>query len=522
MNYLCPRCQTPLDRSVAWAGGLCKTWFECPKCNTFLHTYRPLPHQRAVHNDSHKVIGNFGGYGTGKTTTSREEIIKHILITPNAFVVVGANILRQYEQTIKRELEADIPKAFIANYSVQKQTMDFINGARLLWTPFDNPDKLRSMNITMYVILEASEVKGEAYGQLDTRLRNLAAGVPLLDKNGKPVYKTINGEPIPVMEFDWRKGIIESNPDAGWIRNEVLLRSHRIYQHGTYHDYQQDEEQVVPSVSSHVAATNTNPYLPEGWEDDLRRKRPEWWVKRYLDGSFQYSEGLVYPNAASHIVEYFEIPRHWKRLIAFDYGIANVSAMVYAAIDEKGGKVYVYRVLTAQDRDVEQLAKMYHLGASDIPAGGLYTSPIIDPKSGPKRGYDLRTLSEQFLDYNISFQAGAINVDARIYRLNTYIESGRLKIMDNCSFLINELGNYRFPDRSLTDTAKNINKPVDKDNHSINALEWIVMELPSDPRKVVDSLYSTKEVDRQEEKGFTTPWQFTENEDDLKGGPTWW
>lgn len=519
----CPRCQTKLQKSEAWAGGYCKTWLECPKCNTYVHTYRPLPHQRAIHEDSHKTIGNFGGYGTGKTTTSREEIIKHILITPNALVVVGANILRQYEQTIKRELETDIPASFVSGYSSQKQTMDFINGARLLWTPFDDPDKLRSMNISMYVILEASEVKGEAYGQLDTRLRNLVAGVPLKDDKGNIVFRYVNGEPIPVMEYDWRKGIIESNPDAGWIRNEVLLRSHRIYQHGTYHDYLQDDEQVVPTVSSHVAATNTNPYLPIGWEDDLRRKRPEWWVKRYLDGSFQYSEGLVYPNAASHVVPYFEIPRNWKRIVAFDYGISDLAAFVFGAIDEKGGRIYIYRCVTAKDRDVAQLARMYHLAASDIPQGGLYTSPIIDPKSGPKRGYDLRTLSEQFLDYGISFQPGAVNVDARIYRLNTYFESGRLKIMDTCSHLIGELEKYRFPERSLTDIKKNINKPIDKDNHSINALEWIVMELPSDPRKVTDSLYNPQFREKEDEWKDQEPWQFTDSDDqNQQGGATWW
>lgn len=518
----CPRCKTKLEKSEAWAGGLCKTWLECPNCNTYVHTYRPLPHQRAVHEDSHKTIGNFGGYGTGKTTTSREEIIKHVLITPDAFIVVGANIQRQYEQTIKREFETDIPASFVKGYSSQKQTMDFINGARLLWTPFDDPNKLRSMNATMYVILEASEVKGESYGQLDTRLRNLNAGIPLRDENGEIVYEYIHGEPIPVMEYDWRKGIIESNPDSGWIRNEVLMRSHRIYQHGIFHEYLQDNEQVVSSVSSHVAATNVNPFLPKGWEDDLRKKRPEWWVKRYLDGSFQYSEGLVYPSFASHIIPYFEIPRHWKRLVAFDYGISDKAAYVFAAIDEVGGKVIIYRNLTAKDRNIEQLAKMYHLGASDIPQGGLYTSPIIDPKSGPKRDYNLRRLADQFLDYGISFQSGAIDVDARIYRLNTYIESGKLKIMDTCTDLIAELEDYRFPERSLTDTKKNMNKPIDKNNHSINGLEWIVMELPSDPRKVIDSLYSPKVEKEQTEKYENIPWQFRDDDQNEGGYIGWW
>lgn len=521
MKYSCPRCQSEPRKTLAYTGSYCKTWLECPKCNTFIHTYRPLPHQKAVHQDGHKFIGNFGGYGTGKTTTSREEVVKHLLITPDALIIIGANIQRQYEQTIKREFESDIPQAFVRNYSAQKQTMDFINGARIVWTPFDDPDKLRSMNSSMFVILEASEVKGDFYTQLNTRNRNMVAGVQKRDEHGELMWEELeNGDVIPIMEYDWRKGIIESNPDAGWIRNEILLRSHRIYQHGIYYDYFQDPERVVSSLSSHVAATKVNPYLPKGWEADLRTKNPEWWIKRYLEGSFQYSEGLVYPSAGSHIVPYFEIPKTWPRLVAFDYGISDIAAYVFVAIDERGGKGYVYRIATAKDRNVEQLAKMYHLAASDIPAGGLLTSPIIDPKSGPKRDYNLRTLSDQFLDYGISFQPGAVNVDARIYRLNSYFESGRLKIMDNCTVLIEEIQNYRFKERTLSDTDRAVGKPIDKDNHCVNALEWIVMELPHDPRNILNGLHNRlKSYD--EAPPTNELWMFADEEEHHKGGHSW-
>lgn len=522
MKYYCPRCKSEARRTPSFIGGDCKTWYECPKCNTYIHTYRPLAHQAAVHSDNHRFIGNFGGYGTGKTTTSREEVVKHLLITPDALIIIGANIQRQYEQTIKREFESDIPAAFVRGYSVQKQTMDFINGARIVWTPFDDPDKLRSMNSSMFVILEASEVKGDAYTQLNTRNRNMVAGIPLRDENGDIVYEELpNGDVVPVMKNDWRKGIIESNPDAGWIRNEILLRSHRIYQHATFYDYFQDPNRILPSVSSHIAASKVNPYLPKGWEADLRAKNADWWVKRYLEGSFQYSEGLVYPNAMAHIVPYFEIPKHWPRIVAFDYGIADKAAFVFGAIDERGGVLYIYRVVTAKDRNVEQLAKMYHLAASDIPAGGLLTSPIIDPKSGPKRDYNLRTLADQFLDFGISFQPGAVNVDARIYRLNSYIEAGKLKIFETCTELIDELQNYRFKERTLTDTDRSISKPIDKDNHAINGLEWIVMELPHDPRQILNGIHNRL-------RSYDSPppeeklWMFSDDENSLKGGHEWY
>lgn len=156
------------------------------------------------------------GYGSGKTYTSRQEFYKHLFITPNGLTIIGANIAPQFEQTLKRDIESDVPKAFVAGYSLQKSYIDFVNGHRLMFRPFDDPDKLRSLNVTMFIILEASEVKGETFIQLKSRIRNTAATLPKRDENGQILYReTKEGVLIPEIEADWRKGIIESNPDSG-------------------------------------------------------------------------------------------------------------------------------------------------------------------------------------------------------------------------------------------------------------------------------------------------------------------
>ena len=128
----CPRCGAPLAKATSWSGGDSEFWMECTICNTFVNTYVPQPHQEAFHKDAHTIAGNFGGYGTGKTTTSREEIYKHLFLTPNANVLIGAEVSSTYEQTIKREIEHDIPAAFVRDYSVQKAYMELRNGARIL------------------------------------------------------------------------------------------------------------------------------------------------------------------------------------------------------------------------------------------------------------------------------------------------------------------------------------------------------------------------------------------------------
>lgn len=494
----CPRCGAVWKITTAMNGGPSEFWRECsnPSCNTYLNTYVPQEHQAAFHEDPHTFVGNFGGYGSGKTLTSREEIYKHIFLTPHGTTLIGANVGSQYEQTIKREIEADLPRAFIKRVSTQKSYMDLINDHRVMYRPYDDPDKLRSYNLTSFLIVEASEVKRESFTQLKTRLRNTAATVPQRDENGDIVYKTLkNGVRVPVIDHIWTKGIIESNPSAGWIKNDVLIVSDEIHKHGEIVDeYEVDPDVADPAISTHVTSTSANEFLPDNFIAQNVKNKPMWWVNRYIYGSFLYAEGKVYPKSGACIIDEFEIPKHWKRIVAFDYGLADDAVFIAGAVDIEKGILYIYDESRTNDNNVETLAKIFFEFTKDIPVGGWICPPIIDPKSGPKRDYDKKSLSDHFLDYGISFIPGYINVDARIFRLNTYFESGRLKIFRKCKALITELDNYKFrADESLNSGFTG--KPVDKDNHGINALEWITMELPADPKNILYGVYGKDGLD---------------------------
>ena len=499
----CPRCGSPWTTTTAINGGPSEFWKECsnPSCNTYFNTYVPQAHQFAFHEDSHTFTGNFGGYGSGKTLTSREEIFKHLFITPNGNTLIGANLASQYEQTIKREIEADLPAAFVRRINTQKAYIDFINGHRIMYRPYDDPEKLRSYNLTCFLIVEASEVKQQSFVQLKTRLRNLAATVPKVDGNGDIVYKiAANGVKIPVLDHNWQKGIIESNPSAGWIKNDVLTVSSNIYKHGDIVDeYDVDPDKADPAISTHVTSTSANEFLPENFIDNNVKNKPLWWVNRYIYGSFLYAEGKVYPKSNACICDDFEIPKHWKRIVAFDYGLADDAVFIAGAVDMDKGILYIYDECRSNDNNIETLSQLFFEFTKDIPIGGWICPPIIDPKSGPKRDYDKKSLSDHFLDYGISFIPGFVNVDARIFRLNTYFESGKIRIFRRCKGLIEELDNYKFKaDESLA--SGYTGKPVDKDNHGINALEWITMELPANPADLLYGVYGKNGVDLSKEK----------------------
>lgn len=511
----CPRCDARTKKAIAFSGGDSKYWYKCTECNTYINTYVPMAHQEKLHRDPRQYVGNFGGYGSGKTTTSQQEFYKHLFITPNGVTLIGARNTAQYEQTIRKDIETDIPDAFIKDYSIQKSYLDFINGHRLIFRPFDDEGKLRSYNTTMCIVVEASEVAGEIYAQLKTRNRNLAAGVVERDAKGRPMNtKSKQGVLIPKMKADWRKILIESNPDAGWIRTEVLLTSSEIIKSGGVIDVIATlKEQEDPQTASYITATDANVFLPPTFIADNSRNKPVWWVSRFLKGSFSYAEGLVYPSAMQHIIPAFEIPHHFPRLVAFDYGLHDDAVFLYAAIDVDTGTVYIYNEQRTNNTNIEELSSMYFKGISDIPSGLMIGAPIIDPKSGPKRDYDKKSLADHFLEHGIAFRPGVISVDARVYRLNTYFEAGRVKIMDNCTGLIMELRDYKFPEQKLDRPVAN--KPMDKNNHGINPLEWIVCDLPSDPRNLVRGVYDRmgREITKVTRAEAEPLWQLADTED---------
>jgi phage terminase large subunit len=499
----CPRCGSRTQETQAWTG-VSEFWLECsnPDCNTYINTYVPQPHQADFHRDCHRITANFGGYGSGKTLTSREELEKHILITSQGTSLVGANVTSQYEQTIKRDLEADFPKAFYAGYSNQKSFADFKNGHRLMYRPFDDANKLRSYNLTSWIILEASEVDEEAYTQLKTRLRNVAATVPEVDENGEITYiKGPHGQMVPKIKNDWRRGIIESNPSAGWIKTAILNCSDRVEKHGDIHDnYALLKEEQDPNISTHITSTSANAYLPGDFIEMLSKNKPKWWVERYVYGSFLYADGLVYPTAAKYICKTFDIPRNWKRICAFDYGLSDSACFLFGAIDEMENLLYFYKEVYVNNRNVAELAALFKEASADIPVGGWICSPIIDPKSGPRRDYDKKTLNDNFLDYGISFIPGAVNREARVFRLNTYLESGRVRIMDCCYNFIEQIKELKFKQNNNSTTSPWRDEPEDKNDHAVVCAEWIVMELPRDPKNLLWGAYN-KEGKREFDNG---------------------
>ena len=472
-------------------GGPSTFWMRCstPNCHTYYNTAVPMPHQDYALRDSSKRIGLFGGYGSGKTFTGYQGDQKHITLTPNGETLIGADTLVQLDNTVKKDLEKDFPIEFVHRYNRQKNSIQFVNGHILYYRPLADQGDIRSYNLTRVHILEASEVKHESYVQLQTRLRNENA-IRHYHENGAPIMKyNPNTHTLEKKErLNWIQMIVESNPDAGWIKEDFVLKSGRIYiHHDTNQKYHVDPEAVNPTISSHIIPSKANFHLPHDFISNLEKGKPKWWVNRYLYGSFDYSEGMVYPHFADAIIEDFDIPKHWPRVVGMDYGLNDNTHFIFGAIDQHGEMnnqrpaVYFFAEIARNDLTISQLAQLYKQGLRQhVPPNSLYRTPVMDGRSYSQRERtgEKKTIGTLFKNEGCVFKPAQMDLEARIMKLNDLIDSGQAYFFKRGTRLANEeFKKYRYPDKKLESSSK-ANKPIDKDNHGINATEFICMELP--------------------------------------------
>jgi hypothetical protein len=105
----------------------------------------------------------------------------------------------------------------------------------------------------------------------------------------------------------------------------------------------------------------------------------------------------------------------------------------------------------------------------------LMMLPLFDGRSYNKREANLQTIGSLFNAEGLYFTPSFTYNDARIAKLNGIINEGQIEIYSNLEFYIEEVTNYK---RKINRDGSQSEDPVDKNNHAINAGEFIIMALP--------------------------------------------
>jgi hypothetical protein len=435
-----------------------------------------------VEAENYSIIHN-----SGKSRTNIEDVMKHLIVIPNARVCVVARTYPALEATFVKEFYAMFPAKLVRSKNDQKHEVYFTNGSQLIFRSFDDPTKLKSMNLTMAVIIEGSDCPYSGFTMLQSRIRNTAALIPEYDLNGNVVtYWDERTQQTRIKyRVDARRINIETNPDSGWVKS-FLLDSSEVQFFGSAKNegYRFNKEPDIHKYTQ-VVSTDANPHLPEGYEEEQSKGKPISYIMQMFKGSFNFSDNLVFPNVGAVIVPPKELPaafdaygnRTLYYAIGLDYGINDPTHVVFAAYSTVHKKLYVFDELRMNNSDVKTIATAYRkqirMNGTDL--RGLLMMPRFDGRSYNKRESDLYTIGGAFEAQGLFFEPSFTGHEARILKLNALINHDQIEIFSTCEFLIEELLVYKF---KVDRNGKVTNKPVDGRDHGITALEFIVVELP--------------------------------------------
>ena len=474
-GQVCPHCNYAiLEEDISFSGKPCEFFVYCPNCNAHICTYQPMEHQKAFHEDEHMKKLYAGGFGSAKTYTCGMEFIAYALQIPNGAGLIGAATWGQASDTCLKFIMDNIPAALVARSNQDKVNwnIDLINGFKISAKALDKEGKIRSANLNIIWVEEASEVSYNIIVYIAARLRNKTA-----------YFKGKNR----------LKMLLSSNPDVGWLATDWLMCSDKIYYHGDTADrYEVLPEKQDKTIVTHISATSANVYLPPDYEENLAKNKPQWWVNRYLKGSFKYTEGLVYPNFTDWFCEPFIIPSHWKRITGTDFGRRDPTAHLVAALDPINMIIYVYAEVeeTLDDKTLDEVIlqiKQTH----DFPDYLLAYPHQCDPRGRNSDQVSGQSWIDAYRERGLFMQPATDcegnSLAPTILKIQEYANAGRLKFFNTLRKLRDSLSKYRYPKRDVEDADKNQGeKPMDKHNHLPDAMRYMLSLFPAFPQDPTD------------------------------------
>ena len=438
-------------------------------------------------------------HNSGKSRMDVEDVIKHVLLIPGSRVCVAARTYPALEATFVKDFYSMFPEKLVKRKNEQKHELTLTNGSEIIFRSFDDPTKLKSLNLSMVVIVEASDVPHEGFIMMQTRLRNTAAMIPEMHPDGEIVTYWDDKANVYKVKYriDARHINLETNPASNWVKNNFLLEAGFVQYFGSArNENYKMKKDLDPNKYIQVVPTDANPYLPESYVEELSRGKSEAWIQQFIRGSFNFNDNLVFPNFGLCIVAPKALPRAFdeegKRIlyyaIGLDYGLNDNTHIIFTAFSTETKKLYVYDELRINNADVHTIGREYRkqLRMNGTDLRGLLMLPRFDGRSYNKRESDLLTIGGAFEAIGLFFEPSFANHEIRIIKTNALINNNQIEIFSTCEFLIEEALNYTF---IVDKEGRPTKTPKDGKDHGITALEFIIAELPHNLKELRLSAY---------------------------------
>ncbi|MEA1925858.1 MAG: terminase family protein [Patescibacteria group bacterium] len=225
-----------------------------------------------------------------------------------------------------------------------------------------------------------------------------------------------------------------------------------------YDLFNKGETDTGKDFKSFHFTTYDNPHIPPPEIEDAKKElTPDRFAQEYM-ADFRKATGLVYPefDRERHVCDSdIRLPEFTRRVCGVDWGWTNPAAILYIC-EDRDANYWIVDEWYHRQRTTEQIiqkTKMYK-------PNEVYPDP-----AEPDR-------IDQMLNERLNVREVSKDIENGINRVRELFKSGRIKILPHCSNLILELETYHYPEETGEKNEREL--PVDKDNHAVDALRYVL------------------------------------------------
>ena len=194
--------------------------------------------------------------------------------------------------------------------------------------------------------------------------------------------------------------------------------------------------------------------------------------------------GLVFPYSEGQVsIEPIDIPSHWRRIAAIDFGFTHPTAVVWMAWDEQTDIVYIYDCIRVYQKEIPEVA-------ARIVAKPNQWIPVIWPHDGNKHTGQGGTTKEQYARHGVNMfhthftnppedgkDKGSINIIDGITEMSARISDGRLKVFNTLPEWFQEYRQYHIDKGKIVDEDDDLMAAT---RYAIMSLRFAMLEKESD------------------------------------------
>lgn len=200
---------------------------------------------------------------------------------------------------------------------------------------------------------------------------------------------------------------------------------------------------IKPGQSLTQATWDDCPHLTEAVKEQLLAVYSPHERDMRTKGIPIFGSGMVFPIPDEMIeCEPFEIPRHWPRISAIDFGWDHPTAFVFMAMDPADGTKYVY----AAWKKNKTLPAIHAISVRDVDMGVGDTIPMAWPHDGNQHDKGSgAALADQYREEGMNMLpfcftnppapgeaegSGGRSVEVGLFAMHTAMEGGKLKVFN--------------------------------------------------------------------------------------------